>query len=467
MTAQRDTDAAMGETGAVVDPAAAPSDVLRGGGAFDEQHPPDAALIGDCVHCGFCLPTCPTYVLWGEEMDSPRGRIYLTKEGLEGEPMTEEMVGHFDACLGCMACVTACPSGVQYDRLIEQTRAQVERNHDRSAPDRALRGLIFSLFPHPRRLRLLRGPLRLAQRTGLDRAMRRTGLLERMAPQLAAMERLAPRLGKPMPLPERIPAAGQTRMTVGMLTGCVQGAFFPGVNAATARVLQAEGCEVIVPKAQACCGALSVHNGREPEGQAYARALIDAFDDAGVERVVVNAAGCGSTMKEYAELLADDPAYAERAQRFSDRVRDVTELLVELGSVAPRHPLEVTVAYHDACHLGHAQGVRAEPRRLLGDIPGLELREIAEGELCCGSAGIYNILNPEPAQELGDRKARNIVATGAQLLVTANPGCLMQVTTAIERSARDNGTSPMGMAHTVEVLDASIRGASAATLLSG
>ncbi|MDO9380004.1 MAG: heterodisulfide reductase-related iron-sulfur binding cluster [Nocardioidaceae bacterium] len=461
MTEQKDTEGTLGEMGSV----APEGDVLRGladgrVGAFDAHRPPDAALIGDCVHCGFCLPTCPTYSLWGEEMDSPRGRIYLMKEGLEGEPMTDSMVGHIDACLGCMACVTACPSGVQYDRLIEQTRAQVERNHVRTPSDRALRGLIFALFPHPKRLRLMRGPLRLLQRTGLDRRLRRTGLLERLSPQLAAMERLAPRLGRPAPLPPLMKAQGERRMTVGMLVGCVQGAFFPGVNAATARVLVAEGCDVVVPPSQACCGALSVHNGREPEGQAYARALVDAFEDSGVERVVVNSAGCGSTMKEYAELLADDPDYAERARLFADRVRDVSEVLVELGPVAPRHPLDVTVAYHDACHLAHAQGVRSQPRELLRGIPDLALREIPEGDLCCGSAGIYNILNPEPAQELGDRKARNILSTGASLLVTANPGCLMQVTAAIERSGQ-----PMGMAHTVEVLDASIRGASAQTLL--
>ena len=444
------TGATLGEMGRIVDRGApAP------GGAFDEHRPPDPMLIGDCVHCGFCLPTCPTYVLWGEEMDSPRGRIYLMKEGLEGEPLSDVMVSHWDACLGCMACVTSCPSGVQYDTLIEQTRAQVERRHERSARDKALRGLIFSLFPYPRRLKLLRGPLRALQLTGLDRAMRRTGLLDRMAPHLAAMERLAPRLGKPQPLPPYIRALGERRTVVGLLTGCVQGAFFPGVNAATARVLQAEGCDVVVPKAQGCCGALSVHNGREPEGQDFARQLIDTFEATGVEHVVVNAAGCGSTMKEYARLLEGDPAYAERARVFGESVRDVAELLDELGPVAPRHPLELTVAYHDACHLAHAQGVRAQPRRLLEAIPGLELKEIAEAELCCGSAGVYNILNPEPANELGERKAANIVATGAQVLVTANPGCLMQVAAAFERSSHS-----MGMAHTVEVLDASIRGAS-------
>ncbi|WP_445257927.1 glycolate oxidase subunit GlcF [Nocardioides aurantiacus] len=467
-TSQRDTSGTLGEMGAVVetgdragsDAGAVDWGTPAPGGAFDAHKPPDAALIGDCVHCGFCLPTCPTYVLWGEEMDSPRGRIYLMKEGLEGEPMDDEMVGHIDACLGCMACVTACPSGVQYDVLIEQTRNQVERRHDRSVGDRALRGLIFALFPHPKRLRLLRGPLKVMQRTGLDRAMRRTGLLDRISPQLAVMESLAPQLGKPQPLPEHIRASGERRMVVGMLTGCVQGAFFPGVNSATARVLRAEGCDVVVPASQGCCGALSAHNGREPEAQDFARRLVDSFEDSGVERVVVNAAGCGSTMKEYAALLADDPAYASRAQAFAEKVRDVSEILVELGPVAPRHPLEMTIAYHDACHLAHAQGVRSEPRQLLEAIPGLELREIAEAEICCGSAGIYNVLNPEPARELGDRKAANIVRTGAQVLVTANPGCLMQVTSAIERAGH-----PMGMAHTIEVLDASIQGAPASVLL--
>ena len=458
MSTTENTGGALGEMGGVIEPV--DLGMPAPGGAFDAHHPPDAALIGDCVHCGFCLPTCPTYVLWGEEMDSPRGRIYLMKEGLEGEPMSDSMVSHWDACLGCMACVTACPSGVQYDTLIEQTRAQVERNYDRPAKDRALRGLIFSIFPHPKRLRLLRGPLRLLQASGLDRALRRTGLLDRMAPQLAAMERLAPRIGKPQPLPPYITATGTRRAVVGLLTGCVQGAFFPGVNAATARVLRAEGCDVVTPAAQGCCGALSVHNGRETEAQDYARRLIDSFESSGVEYVVVNAAGCGSSMKEYAALLADDPSYAGRAKAFAEKVRDVSEILDELGPVAPRHPLEMTVAYHDACHLAHAQGVRAQPRRLLDAIPGLELKEIAEGELCCGSAGVYNILNPEPAQELGDRKAANIVATGAQVLVTANPGCLMQVTSAIERSGH-----PMGMAHTIEVLDASIQGAPATAFI--
>ncbi|MFC7496590.1 MULTISPECIES: (Fe-S)-binding protein [unclassified Nocardioides] len=419
---------------------------------------PDPELIDDCVHCGFCLPTCPTYVLWGEEMDSPRGRIHLMQQANESGTVTDAMAQHWDACLGCMACVTACPSGVQYDRLIEQTRSLVEQEHERPRSERALRELIFATFPYPRRLRMLRGPLRVAQRTGLDRALRRTGLLDRLAPSLAAMERLAPQVGKVERLPERAPATGERRAVVGLLTGCVQGAFFPGVNAATVRVLQAEGCEVVVPRGQGCCGALSVHNGRDDEARSFARAIVETFERAGVEHVVVNAAGCGSSMKEYAELLAGDPAYAGRAQVFAARVRDVTELLDELGPVGPRHPVEAVVAYHDACHLAHAQGVRMQPRRLLEAIPGLELREIPEPELCCGSAGVYNLLNPEPARELGDRKAANIAATGADVLVTANPGCLMQVAAALERHARSGAGRPMRLAHTVEVLDASIQG---------
>jgi glycolate oxidase iron-sulfur subunit len=427
--------------------------------AFDDEHPPSAELISDCVHCGFCLATCPTYTLWGEEMDSPRGRIDLMKAGLQGAPMTDSMVQHFDACLGCMACVTACPSGVQYDKLIEATRVQVERHHTRAPGDRAMRAAIFALFPYKKRLRALRGPLRAYQASGLPKVVRKSGLLDRLAPKLAAMEGLAPVLEKKEKLPERVPAAGRRRAVVGMLTGCVQGEFFPGVNAATARVLAAEGCDVIIPRQQGCCGALSVHNGRQEEAERFARATIDAFQAAGVDTVVVNAAGCGSSMKEYAEVLADDPDYAGRAEEFAGKVQDVSEFLADLGSVAPRHPLEVTIAYHDACHLGHAQGIRQQPRSLLREIPGLQLKEIPEAEICCGSAGIWNVLNPEPARELGDRKARNIASTGASLLVTANPGCLMQVSSSLERQ----GTT-IGLAHTIEVLDASIRGLPVSTL---
>ncbi|REE99275.1 (Fe-S)-binding protein [Thermomonospora umbrina] len=407
-------------------------------------------LIDDCVHCGFCLPTCPTYVLWGEEMDSPRGRIHLMKQHAEGEPIGLPMVEHFDRCLGCMACVTSCPSGVQYDRLIEVTRARVEEEHRRPFGERAVRELIFQLFPYPRRLRALRGPLRAYQRTGLDRLVRRTGVLERLSPALAAMERLAPPLGRAPRLPERVAARGGHRATVGMLTGCVQREFFPGVNAATARVLAMEGCDVVIPRDQGCCGALSVHSGREEEGREFARRTIAAFES--VDVVVVNAAGCGSAMKEYRTLLADDPVWGPRAEALSRKARDLTEFLVELGPRAERHPVDVTVAYHDACHLAHAQGVRAQPRALLAGIPGLTVREIADPEICCGSAGTYNLLQPEAAAQLGDRKAANVRETGAELLVAANPGCSMQIATALGRRGEE-----IAVAHPAEVLDASLR----------
>jgi glycolate dehydrogenase iron-sulfur subunit len=428
--------------------------------AFDALHPPSQELIDDCVHCGFCLPTCPTYVLWGEEMDSPRGRIYLMEVGLEGEAMNDEMVRHFDQCLGCMACVTACPSGVQYGKLIEATRQQVERRYPRSRRDRAFRSLVFRTFPYPRRLRLLRGPLRLYQRSRVGALLGRAGLLDRLPKRVSAMERLLPTLGRMSAVPEVTPAAGRTRRRVGMLTGCVQRIFFPEVNAATARVLAADGCEVVAPAGQGCCGALSLHAGREAEAQAFARAAIETFAAAGVDHVVVNAAGCGSAMKEYGHLLRDDPAWAQRAAAFSAKVRDLSEMLAELGPAAERHPLPVKVAWHDACHLGHAQGIRAQPREALAAIPGLEVREIGEAEICCGSAGIYNLTEPEPATELGDRKAANVLATGAELLVTSNPGCLMQIRTALERRGER-----LPMAHVAEVLDAAVRGADPRSLL--
>ncbi|GAA3124440.1 (Fe-S)-binding protein [Streptosporangium carneum] len=406
----------------------------------------DPELIGDCVHCGFCLPACPTYVLWGEEMDSPRGRIHLMKQHVEGTPLTPEMAGHFDACLGCMACVPACPSGVRYDRLIEQTRAEVERTQVRRPEDRALRALIFQLFPYPRRLRAMRLPLRLS--AGLRRRI--APRLERVNPSLAAMADLAPPAPARIRLPRRVTARGRRRATVGMLTGCVQGEFFPQVNAATARVLAMEGCEVVIPPSQGCCGALSLHSGRREQAERFARRTIATFERAGVDTVVVNAAGCGSTMKEYADLL--DGEWAQRA--LAIRTVDLAEFLVALGPVAERHPLPLTVAYHDACHLAHAQGIRSEPRALLTAVPGLRLKEIAESSICCGSAGTYNLLQPEAARDLGNRKAERVLATGADLLVSANPGCTMQIASAVRRL----GAGPIAVAHTAQVLDASLRG---------
>jgi glycolate oxidase iron-sulfur subunit len=388
-------------------------------------------------------------------MDSPRGRIYLMKQVLDGQPLNDTVATHMDNCLGCMSCVTACPSGVKYDALIESTRAEVEKAVRRRPSQRALRAMIFSLFPYPRRLAAMRVPLRAYQKLGLMRAVRRSKVLDRLPPSVAAMEELLPPLTAKERVPPVTPAVGEKRARVGMLLGCVQREFFPGVNAATARVLSAEGCEVVAPPGQACCGALSLHIGREAEALRRARKLIAVFEAQNVDAIVVNAAGCGSSMKDYGRLLAGDPMWAQRAAEFSAKCKDVSEILVELGPVAKRHPIRAVAAYHDACHLGHAQGVRSQPRQLLAGIPELEIREIADPDICCGSAGVYNVIKPEPARELGDRKAANVAATGASLLITANPGCLMQVDSALRRQ----GTS-IKLAHTVEVLDASIRGAS-------
>jgi glycolate oxidase iron-sulfur subunit len=440
-------------------------------------------LASDCVHCGFCLPACPTYALWGEEMDSPRGRIHLVTQVLDGAELSSTAAEHFDRCLGCMACMTACPSGVQYDRLIGAARSwtddpahapavavphapavavpAVGGGRHRPLADRAARSAIFAVFPYPRRLRALAGPLRVLQRTGLDRLVARSGLPGRVSPVLGAAMHLAPRPGAPVPagrLPERVPARGTRRAVVGMLTGCVQSVFFPQVNIATARVLAAEGCDVVIPRGQACCGALSLHSGRTGEAAGFARHAIETFEQAGVEAIVVNSAGCGSAMKEYAELLADDPEWAERAAALSAKVRDFAEFLADLfetagGPAAARHPLPVKAAYQDACHLAHAQKVTAAPRALLNGIPDLELAEIPEAGMCCGSAGVYNLLQPEAAHELGERKAASVRSTGARLLISANPGCSLQIASALEAMGQS-----IAIAHTAEVLDASIRG---------
>jgi glycolate oxidase iron-sulfur subunit len=466
-------------------------------------------LAGDCVHCGFCLPVCPTYQLWSEEMDSPRGRIHLITQVLDGAELSEAAAGHLDRCLGCMACVPACPSGVRYDRLIEAARTWVEDAGERPAPGdggyrRTLRGrtaraAIFSVFPYPRRLRLLSGPLRAAQRIGLDELIRRGSLPARLSPEFAAALRLAPaRPERVPPLPRLVHARGERRAErerrVGMLTGCVQGVFFPQVNTATARVLSAEGCDVVIPRGQSCCGALSLHAGRKKEAQRLARHTIAMFERAGVEAIVVNSAGCGSAMKEYGQLLAGDTGWAARAEALAGKVRDFAEFLADDlppgagapgsapgagapgsapgagapgsapgagapgsagtdGRVAVRHPLPVTAVYQDACHLGHAQGIKAQPRALLREIPELTLIETGDGGICCGSAGVYNLLQPQAARELGERKAATIAATGAQLLISANPGCTLQIASAL---AAQGVTMPV--AHTAQVLDASIRG---------
>ncbi len=386
-------------------------------------------LIADCVHCGFCLPTCPTYgPLWQEEMDSPRGRILLMAGLVDGSvPLSATTVQHFDRCLGCMACVTACPSGVQYGTLIEETRAYVEQHHRRPFGERLQRALVFAAIPYHRRLRL---------------ALALTP--PRLPGRLAPFAELRPPWRSSALPPKVTPAVGVRRARVGLLLGCVQRVVFGDVNAATARVLAAEGCEVVAPRGQGCCGALHLHAGRPEEGRRRAERIGRLF--AGLDAVVVNAAGCGSHLKEAG---------------LGVRVVDVSEFLAELGPRAERRELPLTVAYQDACHLGHAQGIRDAPRAVLGSIPGLRLAEPAEQAICCGSAGIYNLTQPAAAGELGARKAANVVATGADAYASANPGCLVQVSTYLRRSGRR-----LPALHPVELLDASLRGASTEWLLA-
>lgn len=423
---------------------------------YDAQHPPSDELIGQCVHCGFCLPACPTYLLWKEEMDSPRGRIYLMKMVNEGTAsINDTWVSHFDACLGCMACMTACPSGVEYGKLIEATRAQIERRYARPAADKRFRQFMFNTFTRPGLLRAMLLPLGLYQRTGLQALVQRMGLPKLLPPRMRAMEALLPQVPRPEKVPEMVPAQGERRRRVGMLLGCVQRVFFPHVNAATARILSLEGCEVVAPEAQPCCGALLVHAGEEERALKFARRTIDVFEKAQVDTIVINAAGCGSTLKEYGHLLRDDPKYAARAQAFAAKCRDISEFLTELTPRATWHPLRLRVAYHDACHLQHAQGIRTQPRVLLKRIPQLELLEIPEAMICCGSAGIYNLVQPEAAAQLGDRKAGHLNALDADVVVSANPGCMLQLQSALGRTGRK-----LPVRHIVELLDASIRGVS-------
>ena len=421
---------------------------------YDAHHPPSNQLIDACVHCGFCLPVCPTYVLWNEEMDSPRGRIYLMKMVADGAAtINDRWVSHFDTCLGCMACMTACPSGVDYAKLIEATRAQIERRYTRPASDKRFRRFLFDVFTRPDRLRALLLPLRLYQRTGLETFVRRIGIPKLLPAQLRAMEALLPDVPAPETIPQLIPAQGKRRRRVGLLLGCVQRVLFPHVNAATTRVLAAEGCEVVVPAAQPCCGALLVHAGEEEQAVKLARQTIEAFEKAQVDEVIINAAGCGSNVKEYGHLLRDNPEYADRAKAFAAKCRDVSEFLTGLEPRASYQPLRLRVAYHDACHLQHAQSIRAQPRALLGRIPQLELLEIPEAAVCCGSAGIYNLVQPEAAAELGDRKAAHITLN-ADMVVSGNPGCLLQLQSALTRAERR-----LPVRHIVELVDASIRGA--------
>lgn len=441
------------------------ADITDADTGFDAISPPEQSLIDACVHCGFCLPTCPSYRVIGKENDSPRGRIYLMDAINKGEaPLSAASVEHFDTCLGCLACTTSCPSGVQYDKLITSLRPQIQRNHPRPWHQKALRQLIFSLFPYPDRIRLLLTPLALYQRLGLSKLMQSSGLLKRLSPNLAAMESLLPSVTASCfsdNLPELIPAQttdqnGEKRYRVGMILGCVQRVFFTGVNEATARVLSANGCEIVVPRSQGCCSALPEHQGETAQAQALARQMIDSFEGTDVDYVIINAAGCGHTLKEYGHVLADDPDYAEKAKAFAAKVRDVQEFLAEVGLTTELHPLQsepLAVVYQDACHLLHGQKISLQPRQILRQIPGLTLREPLDGALCCGSAGVYNMLQPEIAAELGQMKATALTNTGATLIASANPGCSLQIKQALEKQGKT-----VMLRHPMQLLDMSIRG---------
>ncbi len=401
-----------------------------------------ATAIEKCVHCGFCLPTCPTYTVLGEEMDSPRGRIILMKTVLEGELELEEALPYLDRCLGCLACVTACPSGVRYGELITPFRFHTQERRQRPLLERTARRLALETLPYPERFRLSANTGRLAKSV--------KGLLPE--PFRAMLELLPDSLPASQPLPEVYPAQGARRARVAFLAGCVQQTLAPEINWATLRVLSANGVEVIIPAGQSCCGALAMHAGELNSARSQAINNIQVFSSE-VDAIVTNAAGCGSGMKEY-PLIFTGTQWETQAEEFADRVQDISEFLVKLGLQEPSALSEpMQVAYHDACHLAHAQGITAAPRQLLAQVPNLTLLPIAESEICCGSAGTYNIEQPETAGKLGERKTRHILDSGAQAVISGNIGCLVQIR---------NHLSKLGQAipvwHTLEFLDRAYRG---------
>ncbi len=396
-----------------------------------------AHAVSKCVHCGFCLPACPTYNVLNEEMDSPRGRIILMKSVLEGSIELEDAVLYIDRCLGCLGCVTACPSGVPYGELLTPFRSYAQEHRQRPLVDRAARRLMLATIPHPGRFRQAAGAARLAR-----------PLQAALPERFRAMVNMVPDAAEPaFTLPEVTPAMGVRRARVALLAGCVQQVISPGINRATLRVLARNGVEVVVPRGQGCCGALAMHTGEMEMARSQGRRNLEAFP-ADVDAILANAAGCGSGMKEY-ELVFKGTVLEEQARQFTRRVQDVSQFLDALGIVEPQgNGAPLKLAYHDACHLAHAQGITAAPRRLLEKISNLTVLPIPEGELCCGSAGSYNIEQPEIAGQLGERKARHILSTGADAVASGNIGCLVQIRNHL---ARLGSTLPVW--HTMEVLD--------------
>lgn len=414
-------------------------------------------LYQDCVHCGLCTASCPTYIETRNENDSPRGRIYLMRAVADGRlGFSPEVREHLDLCLDCRACESACPSGVQYGKIIEPFKVALQRTAPAAERTSLLQRLILHhLFPHPGRVRAALAPARLLQKLGVLDWAERAGLTRLLPPTLQRMQAMLPKLTSGSgSLPEVLPPVGPKRARVALFLGCVGDAMYPETTAATARVLQQNGCEVVVPRDQVCCGAIHYHSGVEEPALALARKNLAAFDANGYDAIIVNAAGCGAMLKDYAHLLTG--ADHEAAATFTAKVRDISEFLVELGPIAPKHRLEMKVTYHDACHLCHGQQVRAQPRRLLEMIPGLELLPLEESEICCGAAGTYNLTQPEMSERLGRRKMDHIASTGAEVVATGNVGCILQIARKIKESG-----SPMAIAHPVDLLDAAYRGESA------
>ncbi|MGH7835760.1 MAG: (Fe-S)-binding protein [Candidatus Binatia bacterium] len=400
----------------------------------------------DCVHCGFCLPACPTYLELGTEMDSPRGRIHLMRSLYEGRvPLDAASVKHLDLCLGCRACEDACPSGVAYGDLIEAARPFLENFYHRSLPDRLKRGLIKKIFPNPLLARAFAAALKLGGALGLEKAAGMSSLPSRLRYSLALLPGRELTRGKAR-LPERAPPQGEPRFRVGLLSGCVMQNLFGRTQENTVRLLSACGCEVFTPKEQVCCGALSLHNGDEATAVELALENVAVFGSLDLDAIIVNAAGCGAMMREYGKLLKRDKE-ARKATEIGAKVRDVSEFLAAVPDLKPKRRLEVKATYHDACHLLHAQKVRQQPRALIEQIPGLVLTELPESEICCGSAGTYNLTEPGMAQRLLERKIKNIAATGTDLVVTGNPGCLLQIQAGLRMNRL-----PIKVIHTVDLL---------------
>ncbi len=416
----------------------------------------DPKVLQACVHCGLCTAACPTYTELGNENDSPRGRIYLMRLVREGQlPLDEQVRRHWQLCLDCRACETACPSGVRYGRLIEPVRLTLEQSDRRGGKlfgwDWFRELVLFRIFPYPDRLRLAIWPVRLLQKLGVYEYLERVGLWGLIPGRLGQMIRLVPPPVWQGPrLPRFLPAAGRRRARVAFFVGCVADAMFRDVHWATLRVLQQNGCDILIPPGQGCCGAIHYHHG-DPEGaRRLADANVAAFDLEDIDAIIVNHAGCGAMLKEYGLHWQDTKQQARR--RFSAKVQDVNEFLDKLGLVSPTGRIDALAVYHDACHLAHAQKIVDAPRRLLRKIPGLVLKDLPESEICCGSAGTYNLEHPELAGRLGDRKLQNILSTGAQIVLASNAGCLLQ----IQREVRHHRV-PLLVMHPMSLLDLSYR----------